>query len=244
MLKKIFKLWFFFHALVVFRHFFSLTNAPTAAEKLTITIQPGGSVTSSLKKLGIPVTAQLLEDIRRSNRIQDLNFVKPYQSLTVPPHHDPKSVIPTSDRSNSGQSDFWFMASVLPIGITILRKILYILTSQRHELITYKNKAELASIAAKNSAETLTEMEAREKKLILLTKEQSKLIEHLKKNSKDKQLSKELCLEILGLSASATPSEVQIRRRKLMFFYHPDSGSPQNSAKKINAAADFLLAQL
>ena len=53
-------------------------------------------------------------------------------------------------------------------------------------------------------------------------------------------MNRQLALEILGLSDTATRDDVVKAHRKLMQKMHPDRGGTEYLAKKINAARDYL----
>jgi hypothetical protein len=54
-------------------------------------------------------------------------------------------------------------------------------------------------------------------------------------------MTKELALEILGLSGSVNKEDVTTAHRKLMQKMHPDRGGTDYLAKKINTAKDYLI---
>ncbi|ASI48016.1 molecular chaperone DnaJ [Anaplasma ovis str. Haibei] len=54
-------------------------------------------------------------------------------------------------------------------------------------------------------------------------------------------LSKYEALEILGLSAGATPEQITSAYHRLMKFAHPDKGGSAYFAQKLNQARDTLL---
>ena len=57
-------------------------------------------------------------------------------------------------------------------------------------------------------------------------------------------MSKELALEILGLSGLVSKEDVTVAHRKLMQKMHPDRGGTDYLAKKINTAKDYLMEHL
>ncbi|MBL4820541.1 MAG: hypothetical protein JKY98_06070 [Gammaproteobacteria bacterium] len=62
--------------------------------------------------------------------------------------------------------------------------------------------------------------------------------------TEESAMSKDLALEILGLSGTVTKQEVNTAHRKLMQKMHPDRGGTDYLAKKINAAKDYLMEHL
>ena len=60
----------------------------------------------------------------------------------------------------------------------------------------------------------------------------------------DSVMTRDLAIEILGLSESASKEEVVKAHRQLMQGLHPDRGGSDYLAKKINMAKDYLLKEL
>ena len=60
----------------------------------------------------------------------------------------------------------------------------------------------------------------------------------------DSIMTRDLAIEILGLSESASKEEVVKAHRQLMQGLHPDRGGSDYLAKKINMAKDYLLKEL
>jgi hypothetical protein len=60
----------------------------------------------------------------------------------------------------------------------------------------------------------------------------------------DSVMTRDLAIEILGLSESTSKEEVVKAHRQLMQGLHPDRGGSDYLAKKINMAKDYLLKEL
>jgi len=63
-------------------------------------------------------------------------------------------------------------------------------------------------------------------------------------NADESVMTRDLALEILGLSDSVTRQQLIKVHRNLMQKMHPDRGGSDYLAKKINTAKDFLLEEL
>ncbi len=208
-----------------------------------ITVLQGGSITSALIKKGLEPNPQRIARIVELNGLTSPNIVQPGILLIDRPRKtDPKAgMIPISIPVVT-----FYLAGLR----CLVSLVIWHLRNRQRELLNAKMTAVAATQAAKTAKDELlkakvTEIELRAlfKKQVDLIKVQDQTIYRLRDQSKGAPLTMGAALETLGLTASASIKEIKSRRRILMSYFHPDTGSPAIAATRINAAADLLISK-